>query len=322
MLAQRHTIAPVTVALTPVQQRTLDLLGRSGEPVVFDADVVAELRADLNVGLAELIERLDGAGGATERDIWVTKRGLEMVFTCEASWAAPDEFSWTPARAKGQVAHRAIQLSVHWPGEVVPMTLVDEAIARLADEERNLAEWLATLGPGDVADLRSRAVEHVTKFIECFPPLVGRWHPVTEGTVQYPHSGRIVLRAKPDLTLGTPRGRESRKVIIDVKTGRLLGRHRADLRYYALVETLAREVPPRLLATYSLDSGSADAEEVTVELLRSTLRRTLDGIERMIEIKVEDRESSRTPSVACRWCTLRDACEPGQEFLGADAADD
>ena len=237
------------------------------------------------------------------------------MFTCEASWASPDEFTWTPARAKGQVAHRAIQLSVHWPGEVVPTEVVDEAMARLADEERNLAAWLQTIGPGDRADLRSRAVEHVTKFVECFPPLDGRWHPVTEGTVQYPHSGRIVLRAKPDLTLGLPRGRESRKVIVDIKTGRLQGRHRADLRYYALVETLARDVPPRLLATYSLDSGTADVEDVTVELLRSTLRRTLDGVERMIEITAEDREPGRTPSAACRWCSLRETCEPGLAWL-------
>jgi len=306
--------------LTPVQQRTLELLGRSGEPVVFDTAVIADLRADLHAGLTELTARLDDAGPG-ERDLWVTKRGLDTVFTCEATWAAPEEFSWTPARAKGQVAHRAIQLSVHWPGDVVPMTVVDEAMARLADEDRSLAQWLATIGPGDVADLRSRAVEHVTKFMECFPPLDGRWHPVTEGTVQYPHSGRIVLRAKPDLTLGTPRGRESRKVIVDVKTGRLLNRHRSDLRFYALVETLAREVPPRLLATYSLDSGSADAEDVTVELLRSSLRRTLDGIERMIEIQVEHRQPDRTPSVACRWCALRVDCEPGRRFL-ADAADD
>lgn len=312
---------PVTEALTPVQQRTLDLLGRSGEPVVFDRHVIADLRADLDAGLAELTERLDTTP-TTERDLWVTKRGLETVFTCEASWAAPDEFAWTPARAKGQVAHRAIQLSVHWPGEVVPMTVVDEAIARLAEEERNLAKWLATLGPADVADLRSRAVEHVTKFIECFPPLDRRWHPVTEGTVQYPHSGRIVLRAKPDLTLGTPRGRESRKVIIDVKTGRLVGRYRGDLRFYALVETLAREVPPRLLATYSLDSGTADAEEVTIDLLRSSLRRTLDGIERMVEINVEGRVPGRTPSVACHWCSLRVDCEPGQGFLAGANDDD
>ena len=63
------------------------------------------------------------------------------------------------------------------------------------------------------------------------------------------------MRARIDLTLGVPRGGESRKVIVDLKTGRLLHRHREDLRFYALIETLVRDVPPRLLASYSLDSG-------------------------------------------------------------------
>ena len=46
--------------------------------------------------------------------------------------------------------------------------------------------------------------------------------------------------------LGRPTGDESSKVIIDLKTGRSSPRHRDDLRFYALVETLARELPPRL----------------------------------------------------------------------------
>ena len=57
------------------------------------------------------------------------------MFTCEAKWAAPDDFAWSAAKAKGQVAHKAIQLSIHWRGEIVPITVVDEAIARLADDD-------------------------------------------------------------------------------------------------------------------------------------------------------------------------------------------
>lgn len=316
----------VGAVLTPVQQHTLDLLAKQGAPVVFESDVVADIRTRLDTGLAELTERFDHVVGESAedgskdlatppRDLWVTKRDLHSVFTCEASWAAPDDFTWTPARAKGQVAHRAIQLLVHWRGEPVPATVVDEALARIADEDFGLAAWLAAIGEADRAELRSLAVENVTKFVECFPPLEGRWYPVTEGTVQYPRRGRIVLRAKPDLTLGIARGQESRKVIVDLKTGRLQTRHRDDLRYYALVETMARAVPPRLLASYSLDSGSADVETVTAEMLRSTLVRTLDGIERMVEITAEARQPERRASVVCRWCVLRADCDPGREFL-------
>ena len=66
-----------------------------------------------------------------------------------------------------------------------------------------------------------------------------------------------------------------------------------------------RDVPPRLLASYSLDSAAAETEEVTVDLLRSTLRRTLDGVERMVEIRFEGRPPTRTPGPACRWCSIR-----------------
>ena len=291
-----RTIEPVS-ELTPVQQRTLDTLGRTGQPVVFDPAVVAELRADLDEGLAELAGRLSESTSIDPPPaLVVTKHDLGEVFTCEAKSAAPDDFVWSAAKAKGQVAHKAIQLSVHWRGELVPITLVDEAIVRLADEEYGLGQWLASLPPGDAADLRGRAVEHVTKFLECFPPLDPRWRPVTEGASQYPLAGPIVLRARIDLTLGVPKQGESRKVIVDVKTGRLMNRHREDLRFYALIETMVREVPPRLLASYSLDSAAAESEDVTIDLLRSAVRRTLDGVQRIVEIQFEGRPPTRTPA--------------------------
>jgi PD-(D/E)XK nuclease superfamily len=313
------TIAAVT-PLSPVQRRTLDLLSRRGDPVVFDAGFVGELRADFDTGLGELADRLgDGAAGRPE--LFVTKHGVAGVLTCEASWAAPDSFTWTAARARGQVAHRAIQLSLHWRGEIAPAELVDAAIERLADEERGLGDWLTRIDALDRADLRSRAVEHVTKFLECFPPLDPRWRPVTEGTSQYPPAGPIMLRAKVDLTLGPPRGDESTKVILDLKTGRVLPRHRDDLRFYALIETLARRLPPRLLATYSLDAGTADTETVTEGLLRSTLRRTLDAIERMVEVRTGERPPTRTTGPQCRWCSVRSGCADGQAWLAADDPD-
>ena len=305
-----------------MQQRTLDLLGRTGTPVVFDPGVIAELRADFRDGLAELVDRLPDPPGDGAPIVVVTKHDLGEVFTCEAKWSAPDDFSWSSAKARGQVAHKAIQLLIHWRGEIIPITVVDDAIERLAEDDRGLGQWLATLSPGDAADLRGRAVEHVTKFLECFPPLDPRWRPVTEATAQYPISGPIVMRARIDLTLGVPRGGESRKVIVDLKTGRLLQRHREDLRFYALIEALVRDVPPRLLASYSLDSAAAETEEVTIDVLRSTLRRTLDGVERMIELRFESRPPTRTPSAACRWCPCRNSCEVGRAWLTAERVGD
>lgn len=303
-------------ALTPVQLRTLAALRRSEQPVVFDADFVAELRHDAESGLADLTTRL--AADPEAGDLWVNKHGVAGVLGCEAQHLAPDPFTWTAARARGQVAHRAIQLLVHWRGEPTPMDVVDDAMARLADAETGLGDWIAGLDPGEEADLRGQAVERVTKFVECFPPLDRRANPMTEARAQWPVSGAIQLTGKVDLIIGKPEGRESRKVIIDLKSGRLTHGHREDLRFYALVETLCRDVPPRRLVSFSLDSAVADVEEVTEGLLRSSLRRTLDAIERMVELRVEDREPRRATGPACRWCPIAADCEPGQKFLADD----
>ena len=298
--------------LNPTQQRTLELLRRSGEPVVFDPALAEDLRETMSSALAELGERL---GGDT---LFVTKHVLAGVHGCEASFLNPEPFAWSPATAHGQVAHRAIQLLLNWRGEPTARDLVDESIARLADEDYGIGQWIGGLSPGDEAELRGSAVDRVTKFVECFPPLDWRAHPQVESPTQFPVDGPILLRARADLVLGKLAGNESRKVIIDLKTGRAVHRHREDLRFYALVETLARRVPPRKLASYYLDAGEPIVEDVTEGLLRAALQRTLDGIHRIIQLRREKREPTRQAGPACRWCSLQSSCEVGQAFLRGD----
>ena len=295
--------------LTPAQESTLDLLRRSGDALVFSEAFVKELREEALETFAHFADRLDGD------TIFVTKHTLAGVFGCEAQFLAPDEFEWTPARARGQVSHRAIQLLINWRGEPEPGELVDEAIARLVNEEKGLALWLESLGQGDLADLRAMSSDHVTKFMECFPPLDARSRPVTESSTQWPVDGPILLRGRADLTMGKPFERESRKLIVDLKTGRVIARHREDLRFYAIVETLSRQVPPRKLASFYLDAAQPIVEDVTESLLRSTLRRTLDGVNALIELKVEGRPPSKSPGASCRWCPLAVGCDEGQTYL-------
>ena len=115
--------------------------------------------------------------------------------------------------------------------------------------------------------------------------------------------------------IGRPSGNESRKVIIDLKTGRPNVRHRQDLGFYALLETLARGVPPRKLATFYLDAAEAQAEDVSERLLRSAVRRTLDGINAIVELESEGRPPVRRAGVTCRCCPLAASCDEGQAFL-------
>lgn len=295
--------------LTPAQESTLAVLRRSGEPLVFTEAFINDLRDEANEAFAHFTDRLNG------NTMFITKHTLASVFDCEAHYLAPDDFSWTPARARGQVAHRAIQLLINWRGEAVPTELVDDAVKRLVNEESGLGLWLDTLEPADHADLRGQAGDLVTKFMECFPPLDPRSRPVTESSTQWPVDGPILLRGRSDLTIGRPEGRESRKLIVDLKSGRVQARHREDLRFYALVETMSRRVPPRLLASFYLDSAQPITEDVTEGLLRSALRRTLDGINALVELKVERRPAVAQPGASCRWCPLATTCAPGQAYL-------
>ena len=279
---------------------------------MFDTEFIDDLHAEMTTALGHFAERLGTA------ELFVSKHKLASVLDCEAHYLAPDDFSWSPATARGQVSHRAIQLLLTWRGEPTPIELVDEAMARLADDDNDysgIGAWIGALEPGDEADLRGQASERVTKFIECFPPLDRRSNPLAESRTRWPVEGPIVLRGQADLTIGRPRGNESTKVIIDLKTGNTSPRHRQDLGFYALIETMSRRVPPRKVATFYLDAGEAQTEDVSERLLRTALRRTLDGVNAMVELEVEGRPPVKRPGAGCRWCPLNGECEEGIAHL-------
>lgn len=284
---------------TPLQVKTLAVLRRSAEPVVFDPDVIDELCTEFAAAIAAFGERLDG------EQLWISKHRLATVFGCEVQHLLDDPFEWSPQVAGGQVAHRAIELLLNRRVELPPAALVDEAFEQLADTERGLGPYLAGLPEGQRALLRSTAVERVINFQECFPPLPAATKVRTESSIKWPLDGPIVLSGKVDLLIGANEvGRESRKVIIDLKTGYVAARHRDDLRFYALVETLRAGVPPRKLASFYLDAGEAQPEDVTMGVLNAAARRTLDGINREIELRVEGAAPAKRPGPPCRWCPL------------------
>lgn len=297
------------VELSPLQNKTLGLLRRAADPIVFDQAFVASLRHNVDEAFGEFHARL---GNET---IFLSKHRITSVLGCEVQHLLADDFSWSPAIAGGQVAHRAVQLMVNWRGDPVPADVVDEAIARLAGEDVGLGEWIAGLGEADLADLRGFAVDKLVKFQECFPPLDRRAAPTVESSVRWPVDGPIVLAGKVDLVLGRPAGAESRKVIIDLKTGWVSPRHREDLRFYALVETLRTGVPPRKLASFYLDAGEPVVEDVTEPLLRTASRRMLDAVNAEIELRVEARDPIKRPGVSCRWCPLAGECDEGRTHL-------
>jgi hypothetical protein len=294
--------------LTPTQQRLLEQLRRDPEPTVFDEDFVDGLVTRADEAMAHSSERLGG-----ER-LFVSKAFLVNALGCETRHLEPDRFEWTPIAARGFVAHKAIELGVHWQGEAVPETLVDEAIARLADDESSRGDWVAGLSDSDRAELRCFAVERVTQFLQDFPPVPGRFHPVYEARTRWT-SGCIELSGKTDLVIGRPEGRASTKLIVDFKSGRPSAHHRDDLRFYALLETLVRRVPPRRLVTYYLESAAADAEIVTEAVLEAALARLIDAVERHVELVVDRRPPRKRTGPTCRWCHVLAQCAEGRAHL-------
>jgi len=295
--------------LTPTQERLLAQLRREPTPLVFDARFVDALVARAREGFEELSARLGG-----ER-LYVSKSMLTRVHGCEAQYLAPSDFAWSPSTARGFISHKAIELHTNWRGEATPAQLVEEAIARLVDEPSNRGDFIAGLTEGDLAELRGFAVERLTNFLHDFPPLDPRANPMLEASMKWRATACIELAGKTDLVLGKPDGRISKRLIIDFKTGNRSFHHRADLQFYALLETLIRAVPPRKLVTYYLDYAEAEVEDVTEAMLEAALDRTLEAVARHVELAVEARKPVKRPGASCRWCPLQATCDEGRAHL-------
>jgi PD-(D/E)XK nuclease superfamily len=298
----------MTTSLNPAQQRVLELLGRPAVPPPPAAEGLAgRVVAELERSLADVTGDLGG-----ER-LHVNKHALARIHGCERHFLGTHaEFEWTAQTARGSVVHKAVQLTINWRGEAHPPHLVDEALAILVDGDDGLARWLGGVGEAVRAELRSEAVDLVSAFQECFPPLKPAWRPVTETPVRIDLFGGLVrLTGRVDLTLGTPAGDRPGKVIVDLKTGVPAGHHRDDLRFYALVETARMGVPPRQLATYYLDAARVEVEDVTPAVLDAALARTVDGTRKLVEVLRAQRAAMVSPGPLCGWCPIRDDCSEG-----------
>jgi PD-(D/E)XK nuclease superfamily len=300
--------------LNPAQQELLNALRAApDERPLFDPGLRAALVTDLEEQLAALVPMLDTLGIV---QLWVTKHRLSSVSGCEVRFLAEEDAGfdgWTVPKARGSVAHRAIELSMHVRGEPVPEELVDEAISRMTEADTSLGDWLQTVSEADRADLRCEAVDRVSSFLELWPPLKPQWRPRCESKVGADLlDDRIHLAGKVDLSIGVAEGMRAGKVLIDLKTGGFSPTHLDDLRFYALVEAMKLGVPPRRVATHYLDTGKLVPEDVTEATLASAARRVADGVRRWLELRGPEATPVVKPGPACRWCPVLSTCEAGR----------
>ncbi len=305
------------VALNPAQQDVVDQLGASPDQrPTFSVTLRQELRAELEHAVDHALADLPAA----ERPLYVSKHRLSQLDGCEVRAQAEEQapFAWSVATARGAVAHKAIELSVHWRRESIPLDLVDESLARLEQGDDSFARWLQGLDEAGRAELRGDAGERVTKFLESWPPLKATWRPVTESRLRIELArSDVVLAGKVDLALGRAEGSTAGKVIVDLKTGGTRPAHLQDLRFYALLETLRIGVPPRRVASYYLDQGRFVPEDVNVDALLSALARVSDGVTRIVQLIVDPASARYRAGPACHWCPVLAECSTGRQWLAA-----
>jgi hypothetical protein len=297
------------VELSPPQRRTLERLIGQGERPLFSADVVSRLR-----------DRIEEAVRAVElaEPLWLGKSSLNDLARCAGLFDAirageRGPFSFTPRFAAGRLAHKAVELEVAGREDRDPHGLVEEAAARLVDDEAFRGFWDGLDGLR-----RDETLMDAAKTLELFrstmPPLRRMRRelaPSTEWHVRVELlGGAVMLSGTMDLVLGSASpveaGRATR-LAIDLKTGRAWPEHAEDMRFYALLLALRFGVPPYRVATLYLESGEWQAEDVDERILDRAAERVIGAV-RAVAASEAGRALDLSPGHYCRWCPRSAVC--------------
>lgn len=305
----------------PVQERVLTQLLAVGDPrPPGSVDLADRLERELCDLTAEAVGLMPPGA-----QLFVSKSRLDAL-SCDGRYLDMEEtpFAWTSAMVRGQLAHNGIEIDMAGNHTKDAGRIIAHAWEQLATSGTSAGEYLTSLGGVEADDLRAQARRIVLDFRDQFPPLPEAWHPRTEQPLRRQlHAGRVVVQGRPDLQIGRPTLDRRRMLLVDLKTGgRHVLRHRADMRFYALLATLKHRVAPFRVATYYLDEADWDAEDVDEDVLRAALRHLAAGINRAAVLEFARPPDSRLQLLAgphCTWCGRAADCP---EKARADAERD
>jgi hypothetical protein len=289
--------------LTPAQRRTLERLIGLGSTPPSAPDLADRVRRSLEHGLEEAGVLSDGCD-----PIWLGKHRLSDSQRCEGLFQAGllregPPFEHSPVTASGRLFHKAIELDVATERTFDPFTVCERAAERSAEQDPSFGRYWKTLDQFERGDRLTEAGRHLGLFRDSFPPLPRRWAPQPELYVKVVLAGgRVVLSGAPDLVLG-----RGRRLAIDFKSGRAWPEHPEDMRFYALLLLLRSGVAPYRVATFFLDSGEWQAEDVSEETLGRASERVIGAARAAVELAA-GRSPELTPGGYCTRCPRMSGC--------------
>jgi hypothetical protein len=118
------------------------------------------------------------------------------------------------------------------------------------------------------------------------------------------------VSGKVDLVVGRPdrmQPMRAQRLLIDLKTGGAYPEHAEDNRAYALLHTLRFGVPPYRVASFFLEGGTWQVEDVHEELLFHAAERVIAAARSAASLRA-GREPTLTPGRWCAWCPRLDVC--------------
>jgi len=231
----------------------------------------------------------------------VTKDRITRALACDVHRGVRDLGDRVPslALARGALVDVLFRqlITVGTVGDVLSDGL--DALS-VDDYQIPLVAWIGQLSHAERAELRAEVERQIERLRERWPAFDPSWLPRTQETLRVP-LGAHTLSTRVDLALGRPGGRAASVAIVEVKSGARRQEHRADLHFYALVETLRSLAPPFVVATYYTGTGEVDVDPVDAGLLGTAARRCMAGIRAMTgDAPKADRH--RCPQGWCAAC--------------------
>ena len=315
---------------TPAQARLVDEVLAWGVERPQPPEGLAErLLARMGPAIADWLAVREADPARAGRPLLVTKTRLSRL-VCDGLQQDPEPYVHAWANVRGTLVHAAIETDVDGARGEDPGRVVERAWHRLATERpgdpASIGAWLNARDAGERDALVAESTMLLTGFREVWPALTGAPLRVrTEQRLVVMLGGRAVrLQGVPDLIVESPvdDGR-ARRLIVDLKTGMPRGqRDRDELRFYALLATLAGGTPFRW-ATLYVTEGRVEHEDLSEAVLVTAAERVSDAVRQAVRLAGVDTAAGGADGERlaggpwCVGCRRRSACPIAEVVAGA-----